>query len=161
MTIRPIRISDTKSVIIATESPNGQATYAHPNVIEKIVDWKMGDPRWLSKHRRADAIARGAHMQRQFTMELRVDYADADKNEVMKTALKHAARHVFATASLLADNGIRPEIAVHSDDFFSGHEEIKMLDDVIAQGIEETSSVDAGEVSSELLSAAREAASGA
>lgn len=98
-------------------------------------------------------------MQRQFTMELRVDYADVEKNEVMQTALKAAARHVFATAVLLADNNVKPQISVYSDDFFSGHEEIKMLDDVIAQGLAESESADgpalAEEISGDLLAAAR------
>lgn len=95
-------------------------------------------------------------MQRQFTMELRVDYADQDKNEVMKTSIKQALRHIYATAVLLADNGIKPQVACFSDDFFAGHEEIKMLDDVIAQGIAETAeTLDDVEISDELMSAGR------
>lgn len=97
-------------------------------------------------------------MNRQFTIELRVDYADADKNEVMRTALQVAARHMFATASLLAD-GVKPQIAMFSEDFFDGHAEIALIEDTIQQGIDELAaagdtSVDTG-VSSEQLAACR------
>lgn len=97
-------------------------------------------------------------MQRQFTIELRVDYADNEKNEAMRTALTSAARHVFATASLLADS-VKPQIAIFSDDFFSGHEQIELLEDVIAQGVQQLE--DAGvtqteePISAELVAAAR------
>jgi len=98
-------------------------------------------------------------MQRMFSIELRVDYADADKNETMRTALQHAARHVFATAQLLADNGVKPQIALYSDDFFAGHEEIALLEDVIQQGLDQQAGGEATAnedgVSSELAAAVR------
>lgn len=95
-------------------------------------------------------------MQRQFTVELRVDYSDNDKNETMRTALQHAARHVYATAVLLSD-GVKPQVAVFSDDFFSGHEEIKLLDDVIQNGLQDTNMTnDTEQVSSELMSAMKD-----
>lgn len=72
-------------------------------------------------------------MQRQFNIELRVDFADQDKNEAIKKIATAAARHLFTNASLLAD-GIKPQIAVYSDDWFAGHEEIKLLDDLIGEG---------------------------
>lgn len=96
-------------------------------------------------------------MQRQFTIELRVDYTDNEKNDSMRTALQAAARHVYATASLLAD-GVKPQIAIFSDDFFAGHEVIELLDDTIAQGVKaitvDGNNEDEG-VSSELLAACR------
>lgn len=98
-------------------------------------------------------------MNRQFTIELRVDYADADKNEVMRKALQVAARHMYATASLLSD-GVKPQIAMFSEDFFDGHADIALVEDTIQQGLDElkangdTSEGDSG-VSSELLDAVR------
>lgn len=94
-------------------------------------------------------------MQRQFTIELRVDYEDKDKHEVMRKAVAAAARHVYATALLMNDQ-VKPQIAIFSDDFFQGHEDLKLLDDVIADGIamiEETTQDGSG-VSQELLDAA-------
>lgn len=95
-------------------------------------------------------------MQRQFTIELRVDYADPDKNEVMKKALQAAARHMYATAVLLSDSGMRPEIMLASDDFFSGNEEINLLEDTIQQGLDETDLPEEAAPSSELLAAVRD-----
>jgi hypothetical protein len=76
-------------------------------------------------------------MQRQFTIELRVDFADPEKLGPLKQVLQQAARHAFATAQLISDNPKSTQIAIFSDDFFSGHEEIKLLDDVIQQGLDQ------------------------
>lgn len=74
----------------------------------------------------------------------------------MRSAIAAGARHMFATANLLAD-GVKPDIAIYSDDWFEGREEIELLQDVIAQGLEETSeSITEGEVSSELMAAVRD-----
>lgn len=75
---------------------------------------------------------------------------------MMRQALQHAARHVYAQATLLSD-GVKPQVAVFSDDFFSGHEEIKLLDDVIAQGLDATNMAGTEEtVSSELMAAMKD-----
>lgn len=76
-------------------------------------------------------------MQRQFTIELRVDFADAEKLGPMRQVLQQVARHAFAAAQLISDNPKSTQIAIFSDDFFSGHEEIKLLDDVIQQGLDQ------------------------
>lgn len=90
-------------------------------------------------------------MQRQFTIELRVDYADNEKNVSMQESVQRAARHMLATAALLAD-GVKPQIAAFSDDFFTGHKEISILEDTIAKGLTQ---IGGGEdsVSSELTAA--------
>ena len=94
-------------------------------------------------------------MQRQFTIELRVDYADNEKNDSMRTALQAAARHVYATATLLAD-AVKPQIAIFSDDFFAGHEQITLLEDTIKAGKEQIGGTDETPVSDELLGAMRD-----
>lgn len=91
-------------------------------------------------------------MQRQFTIELRVDYQDEGKNEAMQEAVKRAARHVLATAALLAD-GVKPQIAAFSDDFFTGHKEISVLEDTIATGKQQLGGEAEETVSSELVAA--------
>lgn len=94
-------------------------------------------------------------MQRSFTIELRVDYADAGKNPAMKKAVAQAARHLFATASLLKDQA-QPQIAIFSDDFFGNHEDIALLEDTLATGAEAlTAAGDTsdGAISDELLNA--------
>lgn len=100
-------------------------------------------------------IARSTVMQRQFTIELRVDYADTEKTKVMRQAMQQAARHVYATATLLAD-GVKPQIAIFSDDFFTGHESIELLDDTISQGLAQIGGPDEDSgVSSELAAAVK------
>ncbi len=122
---------------------------ASPDALDKLIIWPEGDPRFNS------LLTKGVcAMQRQFTIELRVDYADQDKNEAMRKALSAAARHVLATAHLLAD-GVKPQIVVFSDDFFTGHEEIAILDNTLRSAIEESNAPDEV-VSDELLQAARD-----
>lgn len=95
-------------------------------------------------------------MQRQFTIELRVDFADPEKNEALRTTLQQAARRVLATANLIADNPKATKIAIFSDDFFSAHEEISLLDDVLGEVTAETvNETGEDEPSSELLGALR------
>lgn len=92
-------------------------------------------------------------MQRQFTIELRVDYADNDKNITMREAMQKAAQHVFATAQLLSD-GVKPQIVVFSDDFFDGHDEIKLVEGTIQKGLDLLGpETDADKPSNELLDA--------
>jgi hypothetical protein len=116
---------------------------AEPSIMDYIIDWKL-----------RYSTVEDKQLIRQFTIELRVNYADADKNEVMRKACAAAARHVFATANLLAD-GVKPDIAIFSDDWFAGKEEISLMQDVIQQGLDETSAAQSGEttVSSELMQA--------
>lgn len=95
-------------------------------------------------------------MQRQFTLEIRVDYADNGKNEAMRVMMAALARTGYATAVMLAD-GVKPQVAIFSDDFFQGHQDIMLLDDTIAEGTKAIS--EPGEVpeqlSSELLNSVK------
>lgn len=103
--------------------------------MDRKIDWCAGRMAVL-RHYKLDTITRGAHMQRQFTVELRVDFADQEKLPALKQVLQQCARHAFATAQLLSDNPKTTQVAIFSDDFFSGHEEIKLLDDVIQDGLD-------------------------
>ena len=120
-----------------------------------LLDWKAGSVAFL-KHYKLSTTIEGAHMQRQFTIELRVDYADSEKNAAIKTTLQQCARRAFATANLLADNPKATQVAIWSDDFFSGHEEIALLEDVLGE-VDETNPVDTSEQpSDELLGALKD-----
>lgn len=117
------------------------------DVIGQLIDWKLRSPGHARRHHEEATI------QRQFNIELRVDYEDAGKNDEMKKACAHAARHMFATAQLLAD-GVKPQISIFSDDFFQGVETIALLEDTIQQGIEQIGQDGVEEqVSSDLMSA--------
>ncbi len=91
---------------------------------------------------------------RQFTIELRVDYEDQDKNGAMKEAMQRAARHLLATAALLKDNQ-QPEIVIYGEDFFVGREEIPLMEDTLGKALEDHDSAEI-EVSDELRQAARD-----
>ena len=121
--------------------------------LDQLIEWRAGSISVL-KHYKLDTITRGAHMQRQFTMELRVDFADADKLEPLTQTLQQAARHCLATARLISDNPKSTQIVVYSDDFFAGHQQIEIMTDVIQEGLDATGNETGSDnVSSELMAA--------
>lgn len=122
--------------------------------LNQLIEWKAGSPSSLRKYK-MDAIMRGAHMQRQFTIELRVDFADADKLPAITQTLQQAARHALATARLISDNPKSTQVVIFSDDFYSGNQEISLLEDVIQTGLDATGETSSGsdEISSELMGA--------
>jgi len=123
-----------------------------------LIEWKSKSIVVLRHYKFVNVtpdIQRSIHMQRQFTIELRVDFADQEKLVSMKQVLQQAARHAFATAQLISDNPKTTQIAIYSDDFFTGHEEIKLMDDTIQQGLDDTGETTSGSdaISSELMGA--------
>ena len=95
-------------------------------------------------------------MQRQWTIEARADFADAEKNEAITKAFREAAVHVHAVLSLLSD-GQKPEVVCYSEDFFSGHADIALHKDTLGDAISEHGDAMAGGgVIDELLAAAAE-----
>ncbi len=84
-------------------------------------------------------------MRCQFTIELRVDYADKEKNASIQKACRRAARELYATAILIED-GMKTRVAIYSDDLANGRQPVALMDD---------GDLDAG-VSEELLKAFRE-----
>lgn len=66
-------------------------------------------------------------MQRSITIELRVDFADTGKKAQMQNLAAHVARMLLGGAKLLCDGKQDPQIVVFSDDFYSGIEEINIL----------------------------------
>lgn len=94
-------------------------------------------------------------MQYQFTMELRVDFADKEKLETMKDTWRSMARQALATADLLKDK-VKPSIALFSDDFYEGQAAIELYADLTRDGakqLEAAGDQTTGEVSQELLDA--------
>lgn len=125
------------------------ARTVHPDVLDKLIIWNLQAPSYRRQ------MGEDKAMQRQFNISLNVDYADAEKNQVMREALQQAARHIYATASLLADQ-VKPKIAIWSDDYFTGEDKIELLEDTISKGIAQitTPGEDTGSgVSDELMNA--------
>lgn len=124
-----------------------------PDALDMLIDWKVYKVLGIK-----EAREKGEHtMQYQFTLELRVDFEDKDKNEIMKEAVRAAAKHMYATAALLADR-VKPQIAIFSDDFFNGSEAVDMLKDTVNIGKDALTAAGSEEgdtaVSDELLAAA-------
>ncbi len=122
--------------------------------LNQLIDWKAGSIKSLKRYK-LHTITEGAHMQRQFTIELRVDFADAEKLVPLQQTLQQAARHALATARLISDNPKSTQVAIYSEDFFSGHQQISLMEDVIQQGLDETGETSSGSdtISSELMGA--------
>jgi len=122
---------------------HGTFTGSHDE-LDALIEWKKD---WLLKRK-------GADMQREFTIQLRVDFADEEKLPHLQKTLKQCARHALATARLISDNPKATQIVAYSDDFYSGHQEIAIMEDDIQTGLDQVgapSEVD--EVSSELMAA--------
>lgn len=123
---------------------------AQPDVLDALVVWRMTDPRYTTRENRV----KGLTMQRQWTIEARADFADPEKNEAITTAIREAAVHVHAIMALLSD-GQAPQVVCFSDDFFDGHQEIKLHEDKLGKAIEtHGGQMTGGGVSQELLQAA-------
>jgi len=126
---------------------------AHPEVLDKVIIWRMNDPRYEDRETRV----KGLSMQRQWTIEARADFADQEKNDAITEAVRRAAVHINATIALLAD-GIKPQVVAFSDDFFAGHEDIALLEDKLGKALADHSEA-AGEeapVSDEIMQAMRD-----
>lgn len=80
-------------------------------------------------------------MQKTFSLELRVDFKDKDKFDVMRKLFQQAALHLAAQADLLMDH-VKAQAAVFDDDFFSGKQQISILDDTWEQGKQQMAALD-------------------
>lgn len=127
---------ETVNTIMTNNRFNTPAILADPFGLDQLIEWKMGSIRNVTRTRRYDEITEEMKMQRQFTIELRVDFADSEKLGPIKKTLLMAARHCVTTARLIEDNPKSTVIAVYSDDFFSGHQEISLMEDLIQEGID-------------------------
>lgn len=125
---------------------------ANPDVLDQVILWRMADPRYTTRENRV----KGLTMQRQWTIEARADFADADKNEAITEAVRRAAVHINATLALLSD-GQKPQVVAFSDDFFAGHAEIALLEDQMGDAIAKHDDIgETAEVSNEMLQAVRD-----
>ena len=97
-------------------------------------------------------------MQRQWNIEARADFADKEKNDLIPAAVRRAAVHINAeiTLLLMADGaGQKSQVVAYSDDFFTGHAEIALLQDMLGDALTQHGSgeTDATPVSDELIRA--------
>lgn len=64
---------------------------------------------------------------RKYVIELKTDFDDEQKYEIVKRMMVRAARELYTTAALMSSER-QPDIALHSKDFFHGNEDIAYLD---------------------------------
>ncbi len=62
-----------------------------------------------------------------WTIDLRVDFDDKAKEEIMLKDVRAVAKQLLTTATLIADKR-KPDIAIHSDDLFEGRDTINMFE---------------------------------
>ena len=67
-----------------------------------------------------------------YTLELKVDYLDEQKYKIIEQQLEKAAREVIAVAMLLQEKR-KPQVALHSEDFFKGNEELEIAPEEMAE----------------------------
>ena len=96
-------------------------------------------------------------MQRQWTIEARADFADPEKNDAITIAVQRFAVALNATLVLIKDNGQSPQVVCYSDDFFTGHEDIALIEDKLGKAIADNSeTTQTMDVSDEMLQAMRD-----
>ena len=125
---------------------------AKPHVIDQMIIWRIDDPRYTDHTN----LVKGKIMQRQWTIEGRADFADTEKNDAITTAFRNAAVMLNATLALIKDNGIAPQVVCYSDDFFTGHEDIALMEDKLGKAIAFDSGGDGVSVSDEMMQAMRD-----
>ena len=101
--------------------PAGLLVY--PDKLELLHTWRTTHPK-----------PEEGNMQRQYTFELRVDFADKDKEVALKEVLLTFAHKALATAQLLSDIPKTTSAILHGDDFVHPKEEI-MLYEGLADGL--------------------------
>lgn len=119
---------------------------ANPDDLDQLIIWNLNSPyNWTPK--------KGTPMQVQWTIQIRCDFKDQDKNlEIDKTVVEHTVR-LLAMMQLLCD-GQKPEACCFSDDFYHGQKHLKLqADTLLAAEAEYGDKVVGGEVSEELQAA--------
>lgn len=65
---------------------------------------------------------------RTYTIELRADFQDEEKHDILLTAVREAAQTMLTTAMMLKDKR-DPQISLQSGDMFVRNEDILLFDD--------------------------------
>ncbi len=108
-----------------------------------MVVWMRNDPRPYVGY------GEDRKMQRQWSIEARVNLSGIEKPEAVieavTVAVRNAGVHLNAQLALL---GVPQEVVMFSDDFFTGHADIAMMQDTLGKAVEG--------VSDEMLDALKE-----
>lgn len=66
-------------------------------------------------------------MRRTYQIELKIDFDDESRHDELVPALQRAAQKLLTQATLLADTQRKPQVAIRSEDFFLGNDDINLL----------------------------------
>ncbi len=91
-------------------------------------------------------IKKEQRMQRQYTLEIRIDCLDKDKLDAFREVFRTLAQDVYANAEMLGGQ-CKPQMAVFSEDYFDGHSDIKLFEHRMKDGMEQLAN--AGDTSGE------------
>ena len=75
---------------------------------DDLVHWRMGMAR------------------KTYSLDLKIDFEDQTRHAMMEKLLRRLAKQVLTQATLLAD-GRQPQVALRSEDFFMGNDEIQVV----------------------------------
>ena len=64
--------------------------------------------------------------QKNWIIDLRVDFDTKEQEDLMLTAVRTSAKELLTTARLIADKR-KPDIAIHHNDMFEGRDQIEMF----------------------------------
>lgn len=125
---------------------------SHPEVLDKLIIWRMNDPRYTDRSNHVKGIA----MQRMWTIEVKADFADPGKNEAIDDIVRTYAKQIHATVELIKDTQ-KPQVACFSDDWFCGHTDLDMHKVPSTEEIANlAANMEEAPVSDEMLQALRE-----
>lgn len=125
---------------------------APPEILDKVIIWRMSDPRYSYK----EGKERDIKMQRQWTIEVRADFNDAEKNDAITECVRQHAVAINATVVLIKDNGQVPQTVCYSDDFFTGHDDIALLENKLGKALETQAEETGLTVSDEMMQTMRD-----
>lgn len=125
---------------------------APPEILAKVLTWFMANPKYMTN----TLLAKGKIMQRQWTIEIRADFNDAEKNDVITECVRQHAVAINATLVLIKDNGQVPQTVCYSDDFFTGHDDIALLENKLGKVLDAHSEETGLIVSDEMMQTMRD-----
>lgn len=68
-----------------------------------------------------------------YTIELRADFVDDEKHDILLEAVREAARTMLTTAMMLKDKR-DPQIALQAGDMFEKNKDLEILNDELLEG---------------------------
>lgn len=95
-----------------SQAASNFAEVCDPNVLDKLIKWKLH--------------VRSKEVQRTWKIEITASFADEARYAAITTAVQQAAVVINAKIAMGMDQGVKPQIAAWSDDFYGDHKNIEI-----------------------------------